>query len=94
MRWLRQTHENSVESYNALDVATFEQLVLQVYIDTGLGLTGRQVAVYLVGDYRRVSLVQPRISTILSLENSPLKEIGKTKCQYYRRRVRVVQFEA
>jgi len=87
-------HPNSIEAFKGLDLAKRQAVVLDVFQRSGKSMTDRQVLYWLTGDYGGdLNKVQPRITEMKDDPDNPLMEVGKTKCSYSEKRVRVCMIQ-
>lgn len=86
-------HENSIASFNELDLAERQQAIFKIYAMYGKGYTDRDILrIFTHGRGGDLNKVQPRITELVNDPKVPLTEIGQTISKVTGRRVRVVMY--
>lgn len=86
---IKSIHQNSIDSFHALDRETRRKIILGVYEKHGRPLTDRQVAEDL--GFNDLNSVRPRISEMI--DDGVLVEVGKIKDFLTRVNVRLVRIK-
>ena len=90
---MRNTHPNSVEAYHGLNLGERQQIIFDIFKDAGKSLTDRQVYNKIYRSYAGdLNKVRPRITELVQMEGSPIKECGDTVCSFSDRKVRVCMY--
>ena len=86
-------HPNSIEAYHDLELGGTQAEIYMIYKNDQRPFTDRQVLrIFMHGRRGDMNQVRPRITEILNMPNTPIKEVGSMVCETSKRRVRACMY--
>jgi len=86
-------HPNSIETFHDLELGGIQAEIYAIFKNDQRPFTDRQILrKFMHGRRGDMNQVRPRITELLQMHNTPIKEVGSLVCEVSKRRVRACMY--